>query len=101
MGGFFDGFDRQASITKLNQNNRDMKDMAKGIGQVVAQAVAQQERTNAETATNEELWEEIFRLQQDVLDLRYSIDKRECHRLADEARTHYLMSLRLPREWNN
>ncbi|WP_050603983.1 hypothetical protein [Ruegeria sp. 6PALISEP08] len=91
MGGFFDGFVRQASITKLNQNNRDMKDVAKGIGQVVAHAVAQQERINAEEATNAELREEIGRLRQEVVELDFESDQWICHYVAQKAKADYLM----------
>jgi len=96
MSKFMDGFVR-AGLTKktqvqdkrIRQQNRDMEDMAHMLGTAVAQKI----KAEQEAATNEELREEIGRLRQRVVDLEFSIDVRECHRLADEARTQYLMSL--------
>ncbi|WP_170327264.1 hypothetical protein [Ruegeria arenilitoris] len=96
MSKFVDGFIRagltkktQVQSKRIRQQNRDMEDMAHMLGTAVAQKI----KAEQEAATNEELREEIGRLRQRVMDLEFSIDIRECHRLADEARTQYLMSL--------
>ena len=85
MGGFLDSFVRQASITKLDQNNRDMKAMGEGVGQLVAEAVKQQQ-------SMDQMADEIRELNQEVADWEISLDQWIAHHAAQKAQSQYLMS---------
>ena len=85
MGGFLDSFVRQASITKLNQNHRDMKAMGEGVGQLVADTVKQQQ-------SMDQMAEELRVLRQKALDLDYECDQWVAHHGAMKSQSQYLMS---------